>query len=46
MTSLSMWNDNNDCEIESCDSSFVVFFWIQFYAPFKIISAHMRRANQ
>ena len=25
---------------ESC------FFLIQFYVPFKIISAHMRRANQ
>ena len=23
-----------------------VFFLIQFYVPFKIISAHMRRANQ
>ena len=22
------------------------FFFIQFYVPFKIISAHMRRANQ
>ena len=25
---------------------FVFFFLIQFNAPFKIISAHMRRANQ
>ena len=23
-----------------------LFFFIQFYVPFKIISAHMRRANQ
>ena len=23
-----------------------IFFFIQFYVPFKIISAHMRRANQ
>ena len=26
--------------------SFEYKFFIQFYAPFKIISAHMRRANQ
>ena len=26
--------------------SFFFFFLIQFYVPFKIISAHMRRANQ
>ena len=25
---------------------FYFFFLIQFYVPFKIISAHMRRANQ
>ena len=25
---------------------FIFFFLIQFYIPFKIISAHMRRANQ
>ena len=25
---------------------FLFFFLIQFYVPFKIISAHMRRANQ
>ena len=25
---------------------FFFFFLIQFYVPFKIISAHMRRANQ
>ena len=23
-----------------------IFVWIQFYVPFKIISAHMRRANR
>ena len=27
-------------------SYFFFFFLIQFYVPFKIISAHMRRANQ
>ena len=25
---------------------FIMFFLIQFYVPFKIISAHMRRANR
>ena len=25
---------------------YLFFFLIQFYVPFKIISAHMRRANQ
>ena len=24
----------------------IVFVFIQFYVPFKLISAHMRRANQ
>ena len=29
-----------------CTASSKSFFLIQFYVPFKIISAHMRRANK
>ena len=33
-------------EILGLSKNFVFFFLIQFYVPFKIISAHMRRVNQ
>ena len=35
--------------LKSADCEYIFNFWnflIHFYVPFKIISAHMRRANQ
>ena len=36
----------NDFRFTSLGAWFFVFVLNQFYIPFKIISAHMRRANQ
>ena len=38
--------DENKAKVKVFFFFFFFFFLIQFYVPFKIISAHMRRANQ
>ena len=40
------WSKNKEKRYTPACQIFIYMYIIQFYVPFKIISAHMRRANQ
>ena len=46
LSAIELKNTNCALGNKMTTSLQVFFFLIQFYAPFKIISAHVRRANQ
>ena len=40
------WSKNKEKRYTPACQIFIYMYIIQFYVPFKVISAHMRRANQ